>query len=83
MGSEMCIRDRSNVLGNYGRIFAEYVHLEGFRNDRLKKYISIEGFEHLNYLKLSKKKAIFMFFQTTIAYLFLILGNVACCLGRR
>ena len=26
----------SNVLGNYGRIFAEYVHLEDFRNDKLK-----------------------------------------------
>jgi KDO2-lipid IV(A) lauroyltransferase len=50
----------SNVLGNYGRIFAEYVHLEGFRNGRLKKYISIEGLEHLNYLKQSKKKAIFV-----------------------
>ena len=50
----------SNVLGNYGRIFAEYVHLENFRNDKLKKYISIEGLEHLNYLKKSKKKAIFI-----------------------
>ena len=50
----------SNVLGNYGRIFAEYVHLENFRNDKLKKYISIEGHEHLNYLKKSKKKAIFI-----------------------
>ena len=29
----------SNVLGNYGRIFAEYVHLKDFRNDKLKKYI--------------------------------------------
>ena len=27
-----------SVLGNYGRIFAEYVHLENFRNDKLKKY---------------------------------------------
>ena len=50
----------SKVLGNYGRIFAEYVHLENFRNDKLKKYISIEGLEHLNYLKRSKKKAIFI-----------------------
>jgi KDO2-lipid IV(A) lauroyltransferase len=50
----------SNVLGNYGRIFAEYVHLEDFRNDKLKKYISIEGIEHLNYLKKSNKKAIFV-----------------------
>lgn len=50
----------SNVLGNYGRIFAEYVHLKDFRNDKLKKYISIEGLEHLNDLKQSKKKAIFI-----------------------
>ena len=50
----------SNVLGNYGRIFAEYVHLEDFRNGKLNKYISIEGLEHLNYLKQSKKKAIFI-----------------------
>ena len=27
----------SNVLGNYGRIFAEYVHLKKFRNNDLKK----------------------------------------------
>ena len=26
----------SDVLGNYGRIFAEYVHLKNFRNDKLK-----------------------------------------------
>jgi KDO2-lipid IV(A) lauroyltransferase len=50
----------SNVLGNYGRIFAEYVHLEDFRNDKLKKFISIEGLEHLYYLKKSQKKAIFI-----------------------
>ena len=50
----------SNVLGNYGRIFAEYVHLEDFRNNKLNKYISIEGNEHLNDLKQSKKKAIFI-----------------------
>jgi KDO2-lipid IV(A) lauroyltransferase len=50
----------SNVLGNYGRIFAEYIHLQNFRNDKLRKYISIEGIEHLNYLKKFKKKAIFV-----------------------
>ena len=50
----------SNVLANYGRIFAEYVHLKDFRNDKLKKYISIEGLEYLNDLKQSKKKAIFI-----------------------
>ena len=26
----------SNVLGNYGRIFAEYVYLKKFRNNELK-----------------------------------------------
>ena len=50
----------SDVLGNYGRIFAEYVHLKNFRNDRLKKYISIEGLEHLENLKKSKKRAVFI-----------------------
>jgi KDO2-lipid IV(A) lauroyltransferase len=47
-------------LGNYGRIFAEYVHLKDFRNDKLKKYISIEGLQHLENLKKSKKKAVFI-----------------------
>ena len=46
----------SNVLGNYGRIFSEYVHLKNFRNDKLKKYISIKGLEHLENLKKTKKK---------------------------
>ena len=50
----------SDVLGNYGRIFAEYIHLKNFRNDKLKKYISIEGLEHLENLKKSKKKAVFI-----------------------
>jgi len=50
----------SDVLGNYGRIFAEYVHLKNFRNDKLKKYISIEGLEHLENLKKSKKRAVFI-----------------------
>jgi len=50
----------SNVLGNYGRMFAEYVHLKNFRNDKLKKYISIEGLEHLENLKKSKKRAVFI-----------------------
>ena len=49
-----------NVLGNYGRIFAEYVYLEKFRNNELKKYISIEGFEYLENLKKNNKKAVFI-----------------------
>ena len=50
----------SNVLGNYGRIFAEYVHLKNFKNDKLKKYISIEGIEHLESIKKNKKKVVFI-----------------------
>ena len=50
----------SDVLGNYGRIFAEYVHLKNFRNDKLEKYISIEGLKHLENLKKSKKRAVFI-----------------------
>ena len=48
----------SNVLGNYGRIFAEYVHLKNFKNDKLSKYISIEGKEYLDRIKKNKKKVI-------------------------
>ena len=50
----------SNVLGNYGRIFAEYVYLKKFRDNELKKYISIEGFEYLENLKKNNKKAVFI-----------------------
>ena len=70
----------SNVLGNYGRIFAEYVHLKKFRNNELKKYVSIEGLEHLENLKnfdLKKKYLMFCgignpheFEQTLIKYKF-------------
>ncbi len=48
------------VLGNYGRIFAEYVHLQKFRNEELKKYISIEGIENLERIKNEKKRAVFI-----------------------
>jgi len=50
----------SNVLGNYGRIFAEYVYLEKFRNNELKKYVLIDGLEHLENLKKNNKKAVFI-----------------------
>ena len=50
----------SNVLGNYGRIFAEYVHLKNFKNDKLSKFISIEGKEYLDQIKKNKKKVIFV-----------------------
>ena len=50
----------SNILGNYGRIFAEYVYLKKFRNNKLKKYISIDGLEHLVNYKKNNKKAVFI-----------------------
>ena len=50
----------SNVLTNYGRIFAEYVHLKNFKNNKLKKYISIEGSEHLENIKNNRKNVVFV-----------------------
>ena len=50
----------NNVLGNYGRIFAEYVYLKKFRNNELKKYVSIDGLENLEKLKKNNKKAVFI-----------------------
>ena len=50
----------SNVLGNYGRIFAEYVHLKKFKDNKLNKYISVDGYEHLARIKKDKKKVVFI-----------------------
>ena len=50
----------SDVLGNYGRIFAEYVHLKNFKNNKLKKFISIDGYEHLENIKKNKKNVVFV-----------------------
>ena len=50
----------SNVLGNYGRIFAEYPHLKNFRNNKLNKFIKIEGEEYLEDIKKRNKKAVFI-----------------------
>ena len=50
----------SEVLGNYGRIFAEYPFLKNFRDDKLKKYIKIEGEEFLKKIAKEKKIAVFV-----------------------
>ena len=50
----------SNVLGNYGRIFSEYVHLKNFKNDSLNKFFSIGGLEHLKNIKESGEKVVFV-----------------------
>ena len=41
----------NNVLSNYGRILAEYPFLKDFRNDKLSRYIEIDGFENLQIIK--------------------------------
>ena len=48
------------VLGNYGRIFAEYPHLKNFRNKKLNNFIKIEGKEYLEKIKKEKKTAVFI-----------------------
>ena len=50
----------TNVLGNYGRIFAEYVHLKNFKNDKLNNHISIEGIEYLEKIKNNKQSVVFI-----------------------
>ena len=50
----------TNVLGNYGRIFAEYVHLKNFKNDRLNNHIYIEGREYLERIKNKKQSVVFI-----------------------
>ena len=50
----------SNVLGNYGRIFSEYVHLKNFKNDSLQKYLSIEGLDYLKNIKKNGEKVVFI-----------------------
>ena len=47
-------------MGNYGRIFAEYVHLKKFKNNELSEYISIEGKEYLENILKNKKPVIFV-----------------------
>ena len=48
------------MLGNYGRIFAEYVHLKNFKNNKLNNHISIEGREYLEKIKNNKKSVVFI-----------------------
>ena len=49
-----------DVLGNYGRIFAEYPHLKNFRNNKLKKFINVEGIENLKKIKDENKSVVFI-----------------------
>tara|TARA_Y100001970_G_scaffold132569_1_gene163585 strand:- start:6461 stop:7321 length:861 start_codon:yes stop_codon:yes gene_type:complete len=49
-----------NVLGNYGRIFAEYPYLKDFRKNNLSKYIEIDGEYNLDQIKKKKKPVVFI-----------------------
>ena len=50
----------SEMWENYGRIFADYASIKNFRNDKLEKFIEIEGIEVLEKIKNKKKPVIFI-----------------------
>ena len=50
----------NNVLGNYGRILAEYPYLKDFRKNKMEKFIKIDGLENLNKIKNKKKPVVFI-----------------------
>ena len=50
----------SKIYGNYGRILAEYPFLKAFRNNKLNKFIEIDGLENLNKIKEEKRRAVFV-----------------------
>ncbi len=50
----------NNVLGNYGRILAEYPFLKDFRNNKLEQFIKIDGEENLEKIKNNKKPVVFI-----------------------
>ncbi len=49
-----------NMWGNYGRIFAEYMHIKDFRNNKLHDHITINGIEYLNEIKNKNKPVVFV-----------------------
>ena len=49
-----------NILGNYGRILAEYPYLKDFRNNNLSEFIEIDGRENLEQIKANKKPVVFI-----------------------
>ena len=50
----------NNVLGNYGRILAEYPFLKDFRKNKLEQFIKIDGIENLNKIKNNNKPVVFI-----------------------
>ena len=49
-----------NILGNYGRILAEYPFLKDFRRNKLEQFITIDGVENLDKIKNNKKPVVFI-----------------------
>ena len=50
----------NNILGNYGRILAEYPFLKDFRKNKLEQFIRIDGIENLDKIKSKKKPVVFI-----------------------
>ena len=50
----------NNVLGNYGRILAEYPFLKDFRKNKLEQFIIIDGIENLDKIKINNKPVVFI-----------------------
>ena len=50
----------NNVLGNYGRILAEYPFLKDFRKNKLKQFIKVDGIEILSQIKKKKEPVVFI-----------------------
>ena len=48
------------MWNNYGRVFAEYMFMKNFRNDKLQNNIEIVGKEILEDIKNSNQKAVFI-----------------------
>ena len=49
-----------NVLGNYGRILAEYPFIKDFRNNNLSNFIEIDGVDNLEKIKKINKPVVFI-----------------------
>ena len=50
----------SSMWNNYGRVFAEYIFMNNFRNGNLSENITIDGIEVLKEIKKNNKKVIFV-----------------------
>ena len=50
----------NNILGNYGRILAEYPFLKDFRKNKLEQFIRIDGIENLDKIKSNKTPVVFI-----------------------